>query len=111
MEDKKHKYHLNDLLTAINVFDKDTDVMVDGINAIAVCPPVKLTKEGMNTFKDALDLPVDYMTVVSDDEADYDEDNPNSKLELAWKLLCSLAGYCSERDYKKWFEDGTEEQI
>ncbi|MBO7617336.1 MAG: hypothetical protein J6T22_09480 [Bacteroidales bacterium] len=111
MENKKHKYHLDDLLMAINLFDKDTDVTVDGINVIAVCPPVKLTKEGIKKFKPALDLPVDHLTVVSDDDADYDEDNPNSKLELAWQLLYSLAGYCSTKDYQKWFEDGTETQL
>lgn len=43
----------------------------------------------------------------SDDtrDADYDEDNENSRLALAWEMLAGMAGYCSSENYDKWFKN------
>lgn len=102
---------LKDLLHAINILGDDRDVFVDGIDAIAVCPPVKLTPAGLKHFKKALDatVEVEYKddchrdTYVSDDEEDVNE--------AAWELLKALAGYCSEDDFNKWVEDDTAKMI
>ncbi|MBD5194867.1 MAG: hypothetical protein HDS87_03990 [Bacteroidales bacterium] len=42
---------LEELLHAINILGDDYDVIVDGIEAIAVCPPVKLTPTGRKHFE------------------------------------------------------------
>lgn len=94
---------LKDLLHAINITGDDRDVFVDGIDTIAVCPPVKFTPEGLLHFQKALEAKVEveygddshWGTYVSDDE---------SVDEQAWNLLASLAGYCSESKFSKWFE-------
>ncbi len=67
---------LKDLLHAINILGEDCDVFVDGQDAIAVCPPVKFTKEGLYHFRNALNatVEVEYKgdshrdTYVSDEE-------------------------------------------
>lgn len=95
---------LQDLLYAINILGEDRDVCVDGIDAIAVCPPVKLTPKGREHFRQALssNVIVEYKgeqhqdTYVSnDDEADD---------EKAWNFLKSLAGYCNANNFDQWFE-------
>ena len=101
---------LKDLLHAINILGDDRDVFVDGIDAIAVCPPVNLTTAGLKHFKKALaaTVEVEYKddchcdTYISDDE-DVNEE--------AWELLKALAGYCSEDDFNKWFEADTAKMI
>lgn len=45
---------LEDLLHAINILGEDRDVTVDGIDTIAVVPPVKLTAAGRTHFQQAL---------------------------------------------------------
>lgn len=98
------KATLKDLLHAINILGDDRDVTVDGIDTIAVCPPVKFTPEGQKHFQKALNATVEVeykndshrATYVSDDEEDVDE--------AAWNLLASLAGYCEESKFDKWFE-------
>lgn len=95
---------LEDLLHAINILGNDRDVTVDGIESIAVVPPVKLTAIGRAHFEKALkaNVVVEYgndehkYTYVGDDDEKVDE--------MAWDLLCSLAGYCSGSEYEKWFE-------
>lgn len=101
---------LKDLLHAINILGDDRDVFVDGIDAIAVCPPVKLTTAGLKHFKKALaaTVEVEYKddshrdTYISDDE-DVNEE--------AWELLTALAGYCSVDNFNKWFEADTAKMI
>lgn len=98
------KATLKDLLHAINILGDDRDVRVDGIDTIAVCPPVRFTPEGQKHFQKALNATVeveyrnDYhlYTYVGDDDEDVDEE--------AWDLLTSLAGYCAHSKYNKWFE-------
>ena len=95
---------LQDLLHAINILGDDRDVTVDGIDSIAVCPPIKMTPAGREHFKQALtaNVEVEYkhdnhqQTYVSDD--DYKINN------MAWDLLSSLAGYCYVDGYDQWFE-------
>ncbi len=102
---------LKDLIHAINVLGDDRDVFVDGQDAIAVCPPVRFTMEGLSHFKKALGATVEVeykndshcSTYVSDDEEDVNEE--------AWNLLASLAGYCSEIKFNKWFEGEAAEII
>lgn len=95
---------LEELLHAINVLGDDRDVTVDGIDSIAVCPPVKLTPEGRKHFQQALTANVNveynddchWSTYVSDADEKIDE--------MAWDLLSSLAGYCYADGYDQWFE-------
>lgn len=106
------KTTLKDLLHAINILGDDRDVTVDGVDTIAVCPPVKITPEGQKHFQEALEatVRVDYKddshwgTYVSNDDEELDQ--------KAWELLASLAGlYCDEDEYNKWFEADNAEMI
>ena len=95
---------LFDLLHAINVIGIDMDIMVDGIDSIAVCPPIKFTPEGLSQFRMALgaNVEVEYKSNFHSDTyiSDSDED---VNIE-AWRLLSSLAGYCGANKFNKWFE-------
>lgn len=103
---------LQDLLHAINIIGDDRDVTVDGIGSLAVVPPVKITPSGREYFKQALaaNVIVEYNTndcrcatyVCDDDE------KSNAK---AWQLLQSLAGYCFDDDFDKWFEGENAEMV
>ena len=100
---------LEELLHAINILGDDRDVTVDGIDSIAVCPPVKMTPAGREYFKQALtaNVNVEYSgnyqdTYVSDAD---EKINP-----MAWDLLRALAGYCYADGYDQWFE-GDEAEI
>lgn len=73
----------------------DVDIYVDGIDAIAYCG-TKLTEEGAEHFKAALDLHMDGNVVTGDDD---------SLLDLAWDMLTGMAGYCSCDDWDLWFKD------
>ena len=72
--------------------------------AIAFVGPAKLTPAGQEVFADVMDLPVHLMS----DHAVVDVDGPEGvwqrRLQLAKRLFHSLAGYCSEADYDRWFE-------
>lgn len=102
---------LQDLLHAINIIGDDCDVYVDGIDTIAVCPPVKMTPAAREHFKQALtaNVNVEYVnnshrqTFVSDDDEKIDK--------MAWDLLSSLAGYCYVDGYDQWFEGDDAELI
>lgn len=102
---------LKDLLHAINILGDDRDVTVDGIDAIAVCPPVKFTPEGLKHFRKALDATVE-VEYKNDCHCDtYVSDADERVDEQAWNLLASLAGYCSESKFSKWFEGDSAEMI
>lgn len=98
---------LQDLLHAINLLGDDRDVFVDGIDSIAVCPPVNFTPAGREHFKKALaaNVEVHYDSYGHEDTyvSDADEDT-NVK---AWELLAALAGYCDSDGYGQWFEGDT----
>lgn len=98
---------VKDLLHAINVIGDDRDVFVDGIDSIAVCPPVKLTPEGLEHFKDALGARVLVEYGKGDNgrhEDTYISDTDERNDARAWNLLQALAGYCSVDNFKRWFE-------
>lgn len=95
---------LKDLLHAINITGDDRDVFVDGIDTIAVCPPVKFTPEGLQHFQKALEAKVEVEYRDDDHWGTYVSDADESVDEQAWNLLASLAGYCSESKFSKWFE-------
>lgn len=105
-EQVKNEYTLKDLLRAINLFDKDTDVEVDGSDCcIAVCPPVELSPAGLEHFAEALTLPVEGTCIMGRNDRDYDlQEDGDGALALAEELVVSLAGYCSCEAYEKWFE-------
>ena len=74
---------------------------------IAFCGPAKLTKEGEREFAESLTVPVEvwgdtYGLLVSDRIEDDDHEEPIENLNL---LFHALAGYCSEKNYEKWFEE------
>ena len=95
----------------------DTDVYVDGLGGIAFCPEsLQLTPAGIQEFKRCFDLKMDGDTAMGeekdyDDLYEFEEENKGDggRLELAWEFLCSLAGYCSESDFRKWFEEESAE--
>ena len=110
--EKRQAYTVRDLFRAINIFGKDRDVFVDGNDSIAVCPPIAMTPEAREYFKKALDLPIDEDgDIISNNDDDYDEENEDSALSLAWEMLTSIAGYCPTRQFDKWFEGETAEQF
>lgn len=104
------KTTLRDLLHAINVLGDDRDVLVDGIDAIAVCPPVKITPAGLEYFKKALNAAVEVEYKNDEHRATYVSNSDEEIDAAAWGLLTSLAGYCADIYFKKWFE-GADAQI
>ena len=107
----KKKFTLENLIDSINNANNDVDVYVDGIDGIAVCPPVSLTEEGRKHFEAVLSLPVEGYCIMGEDKdyddlSDYDEEDKGDggRLILAWDFLRSQAGYCPCSDFDKWFE-------
>ncbi len=100
------KITLQELLHAINILGDDRDVTVDGIDSIAVCPPVKITPAGREHFKQALtaNVNVEY----SGNYVSGDDEKIN---QMAWDLLKALAGYCYADSYDQWFEGDEAELI
>lgn len=86
---------LRELLHAINIIGEDRDVDVDGLGGICVCPPVKLTAAGRDYFREGLSANTDGLLVC---------DKDHRRNECAWELLKSCAGYCSTKDFERWFE-------
>lgn len=107
----KKIFTLENLIDSINNAGDDIDVYVDGIDGIAVCPPINFTKEGRKHFEAALSLPVEGYCIVGEDKDyndlyEYEEGKGDGgRLILAWELLKSLAGYCPSSKYDKWFEE------
>lgn len=102
---------LNDLLHAINILGDERDVCVDGIDSIAVCPPIKMTTEGRKHFHQALEANVVVEYGKYDHQDTYVSNDDESIDALAWSLLASLAGYCPVEDYKAWFEGENAEMV
>ncbi len=102
---------LEELLHAINLLGDDRDVTVDGIDSIAVCPPVKLTPAGRKHFEQALtaNVVVEYKHDCHQDTYVSDADEKIEK--MAWDLLSSLAGYCYVDGFDQWFEGENAEII
>lgn len=86
---------LEDLLHAINILGEDRDVCVDGIDSIAVCPPVKMTPAGREHFKQALtaNVVVEYKNDSHRDTyvSDADTEEARERLtDLRWELYDSV---------------------
>lgn len=103
MEQKKRT--LGDLLHAINIFNEDYDVTVDGNGSIAVCPPVKLTPKAHEEFKEALAAPL------MDDDRFCVSGETEKQDVMAWKLLVMLAGFCEDWKYAELFEGNDAEEL
>lgn len=102
---------LKDYLRAINIIGEDHDVYVDGIDAIAVCPPVKFTPKGLEHFKKALDAKVEVEYKDGSHCGTYVGDDDEQINEQVWTLLSSLAGYCAGSKFEIWFEGDSAEII
>lgn len=102
---------LQDLLHAINILGDDRDVTVDGIDSIAVCPPVKLTPAGRKHFKQALTANINVEYQDDSHQDTYVSDDEEKTNRMAWDLLKSLAGYCYDDDFDQWFEGRDAELI
>jgi hypothetical protein len=99
------------------LFDKPGDVLDDfdiyqdclDIDGVAFCPPLRLTDEGKAHYRKYLDLEVDF-----DDEKQnawvlVDHLKNGEKLaEGVMEMFWDAAGFCSEKDYDKWFCDSEE---
>ena len=95
---------LEALLHAINILGDDRDVIVDGIDYIAVCPPVKLTPKGRKHFEQALTANVNVEYKNDSHDSTYVSDDDEKINQMAWELLSALAGYCYVDGYDQWFE-------
>ena len=89
---------LKETLHAINVLEEDIDISVDGYDTIAVVAPIALSQSAKEHYKDALELQVSERTVIGSDK----------HCKLAWDLLHSLAGYCDQETFAKYFETNAE---
>lgn len=102
---KQKERTLKDVLSAINIFNEDADITIDGIGTIAVSPPVTITKEGLDHWSDALQS-----EMFSGDP--FTTNNASEELDKrVWQFLNALAGYCSESQYKEWFQDYNTEEL
>ena len=67
-----------------------------------------ITAEGKEHFAEALQLEIDNfdtnILVIKVNEKGLDEKITEHRLETAKELFQSMAGYCSESDWDKWFK-------
>ena len=86
---------------SIDVYDNVCDEL-----AIAFEGPMELTDEGKEHFSEALEFDIslgnDCVWVDVDNE---DEDEFERKLALAKELFESMAGWCTEEEWKCWFKE------
>lgn len=95
----------------IETMGKDIDVYnnVTDDEGVAYCPPMFFTKEGNEEFGDVLNYKIDVdednqcAEVICDDEEE--RISWQTKKKKAERLFWSMAGYCSEEDYDKWFTE------
>lgn len=102
MKQEEYNYKLKDVLHALNVLGEDRDMSADGYDVVAVCPPLMITPDGEEYFKDVLNSKM-YDSSCSSDTEEIDE----KVNELLW----SLAGYCASSKFEKWFEGPTAKLI
>lgn len=102
---------LGEFLDIKRKFGEEIDIEVDGYGAICYSG-TELTEEGKYRFEKALSLPMYedddgkvYPCAISYNDEDYEEDNEESALRLAWTMVLSMAGYCSCSDFKMWFKE------
>lgn len=87
----------------VDVFDNYVDEI-----SVAYVNGLTLTAEGEEYFKDALDIEIENIEkdsiVLKIDERTISEITANKRLKNAKKLFYSLAGYCGDENYNKWFK-------
>lgn len=95
------KTTLEEVLKAINIFDKDVDIYVEEVGGdIGICPPIKLSPCAKEKFKNVLNAKMDGFTCIEEDE---------ELSQQVYDFLVALAGYCSVDTYDNWFEKDAEE--
>lgn len=97
------KTNLKDLLHCINVLGEDFDVCVEGNECIAVCPPVKFTRQGLYHFITELEANVNVFYKNGSHDYTIVDDKKQSINDAAYKMLAELAGSCSKSNYDTWF--------
>lgn len=105
-EPEKHELTVRDLLKMdidIDVFDNVCESL-----SIAFVGPVVLTPAGQQAFANVLDLPVHFTNGYAVVDVDGPEGVWQRRLNLAKRLFESAAGWCSEADYDRWFEEADE---
>lgn len=92
------KETINDLLK----YEGDIDVCDDYDEScyIAFCGPLELTEDGAKEFTDVLPRECEFYPDVVVLHADNDKE-----VERLRDFFYSAAGYCSEKDYEKWFKE------
>lgn len=95
------KRTLREIVHAINVIGEDYDLYVDGLDGIAICPPITITSEGENKFKEVLDTPCDWFK--DSQTISYENEKLDKK---AYNFIMALGGYCSSENFDKLFENG-----
>lgn len=107
---KTEKMSVRDFLNLsedIDVFDNYTEEL-----GIAFCGPMYLTEEGVKEFGKILDFEIEiirdyhYGDVAIINVLSNREKATEENLKLAIRFFHSLAGYCAEEDYEKWFIEG-----
>ena len=94
------------LNTDIDVYDDVCEEL-----GICFCGPIMLTEEGEQHFSEVLDYDVTVHLAITSRDCSYatvhvDDDDDKvwkRRLRKAKEFFHSLAGYCSEDDYEKWF--------
>lgn len=75
---------------------------------IAFCPPMYLTEEGIQEFGNLLDSKIEVCedacsaVVIVDDDPNW---NWEDKLLAMKRFFYSMAGYCEDTDYNRWFKE------
>ena len=72
---------------------------------IAFCGGYTLTEEGTEHFKDALELEIDVIErdCIAIVDVDDEEGIWQKKLKKAKEFFYSIAGYCNDENFEKWF--------
>lgn len=91
--------------------EADIDISDDVCESlcIAFCGPMGLSEEGEKEFSEILNLKVIVFTHhdgYSSAVLNIDDENETvwkRRLKISKKLFEGMAGYCSEKDYDKWF--------
>ena len=82
----------------IDVYDNVVEEL-----GIAFCGAMELTDEGKEKFADVLEYDIEINEDYGVAIVDIDYDDWEDRLKKAKRLFYSLAGYCSEENYNRWF--------
>ena len=74
---------------------------------IAFCGPMVLTEQGKEHFAEVLDYDISFVN--GGDVACVNVDAPEGiwqkRLKKAMEFFEAAAGYCADKDYRKWFKE------